>query len=83
MAEAEAKSFVPQVNKLVGRIEARYWKVIFRRTQVLADGKDIDAARPEIPEYLDQLFARFAQADHHAALGYLAGREFLGIFQQG
>ena len=29
MTEPEAQSLVPQVNKLVGRVETRYWKVIF------------------------------------------------------
>ena len=57
VAEAKAQRLIPQINKFLWLVEASDWQVIFRGPQVLADGKNIDPARPEIVKHFDQLFA--------------------------
>src|ERR1022692_2807759 len=82
MAETEAQSLFPQIGKLFGLIEAGNRQMILRRAQILPYREYVDAARAKIAEDFDQFFRRLSQANHYAALGHHAGREFLGILQQ-
>lgn len=56
VAETEAQSLVPQVGKLLRLIEASDGQVILRRTQILPDRKNVNAARAQIAENFDQLW---------------------------
>src|ERR1700691_281297 len=83
VTEPEAQGFIAQLTEFFRSVEARHGQVVARWTQILAYGKNVNPAPAEIAEYLDQLLNRFAQTHHHAALRHHAGREFLGVLEQG
>ena len=56
MAETEAQSLVSQICKLIRLVETGDGHVILRRTQVLADGENVDATCTEVAENFDQFF---------------------------
>ena len=57
VAEAEAQGFVPQIAEFLRRVETGNGQVVPRGTQILAYGKNVDAAAAEIAEHLDQFCA--------------------------
>src|SRR5258706_1628490 len=83
VAEAGAQRLIPQLAELLWRIEPGNGQVVARGAQVLAHGKNVNASAAEIAKHLDQFVRGFAQANHDSTLRHHAGREFLGILQQG
>src|ERR1700724_1700145 len=77
VAEAETQGFVSERIELFRRVEASYGEMIPRGPQVLPDGKNVHVALAQIAENLNQFFGGLAQTNHHPALGYHAGGQFL------
>ena len=81
VAEAETQRFVSEIIELFWRVEASYGQMIPRGPQLLPDRKNVHVAAAQIAENLDQFFRGLAQTNHHTALGYHTGGEFLDILQ--
>src|SRR6056297_4091056 len=73
----------PVFRKLLRRDVAFHGQVMPRRAQVLPEGHDVHLARLEVPQRLDDLRVRLAQAQHQAGLGEHARPVTLGVLQHG
>src|SRR5581483_7864790 len=67
-AEAERLALLAEPAELVGMHPAVDLRVLRARLEVLADGDDVDAVRPQVAHRLDHLVVRLAEADDDAAL---------------
>src|SRR5689334_13660571 len=68
MGEAEGERRLAVVGELVGMDPAVDRQVLGRRLEILADGEDLDAGVPDVPDRGEDLVRRLADPDHDAGL---------------
>ena len=60
MAETHLQGFFFEEAELVGRVQARHGKVVLRRPQVLADGKDVHVVGRKVAKNFEQFAGALA-----------------------